>query len=155
MTDRPHEYEPTPPNQAPGSGPPTEGADVVDLATARAGRLPHSTQLADIDNDAPVTERPESARRTTARDTSYELELDEPPTVDDAAPVLVDLPESATPAVPPVEGRRPVIPTGLHRALPPFGRRRVGGRTSPPSTRSARRGTSCKSRGGPSSVCCG
>ncbi|MGI5485555.1 hypothetical protein [Microtetraspora malaysiensis] len=55
------------------------------------------------------------ARRTAARDTSYEIELDEVPPAD-MPPVPVDLPEGVGPAATPVEGRRPIIPSDLHLA---------------------------------------
>ncbi|MEV5557140.1 hypothetical protein AB0L44_26070 [Nonomuraea wenchangensis] len=112
MTDRPHEHDTTPAD--PERGQPDQGADIVDLAAARADRLPHGTLPPAVDNDQD-TDRPASARRSAARDTSYEIELDDVPPAD-AAPVPVDLPDTAAPAAPPAESRRPIIPTGLHRA---------------------------------------
>ncbi len=69
-----------------------------------------------LDEDEEFADRDRTVgRRTAARDTSYEIELDEVPPAD-TAPTLVDLPEGIGPAATPVEGRRPIIPTDLHRA---------------------------------------
>lgn len=125
MTDHPHEHDTTPADLPPEHSQPDQGADIVDLAAARADRLPYGTLPPAVDSD-PDTDRPASARRSAARDTSYEIELDDVPPAD-AAPVPVDLPDAAAPAVPPAEGRRPIIPTGLHRAnLPETVRATVG-----------------------------
>ncbi|MFC7646593.1 hypothetical protein ACFQX6_43060 [Streptosporangium lutulentum] len=49
------------------------------------------------------------------RDTSYEIALDEEPPAA-AKPVAVDLPgDGIVPGTMPTEGRRPIIPAGLHR----------------------------------------
>ncbi|MEV6864067.1 hypothetical protein AB0M44_24050 [Streptosporangium subroseum] len=63
--------------------------------------------------DAP-TDPTAPADRVT-RDTSYEIALDEEPPAA-AKPVTVDLPgDGIVPGTVPAEGRRPIIPTGLHR----------------------------------------
>ncbi len=86
------------------------GGQVVPLDTRRRARQtgPDETGASTAVSAA------KSGRRTAARDTSYEIELDEEPPAE-AAPTPVDLPEDATPVAAPVEGRRPIIPTGLHR----------------------------------------
>ncbi|GAA3180580.1 hypothetical protein [Nonomuraea roseoviolacea] len=90
------------------------GATVVDLDTARDSRTT-TTQPLTPPTQAPEDDPAPVARRTNARDTSYEIELDEAPPAD-TMPIPVDLPDSATPASAPVEGRRPIIPDSLHRA---------------------------------------
>ncbi|WP_206062043.1 hypothetical protein [Nonomuraea basaltis] len=99
------------------------GADVVDLDAARADRLPYGTLPPALDGDPTgdpaggPTAGPQAptARRSAARDTSFEIELDDPPPAD-AAPVLVDSLGAAAPTAPPVQKRRPIIPSALRRA---------------------------------------
>jgi hypothetical protein len=106
LADRPADAVPT--------ADPSTRANVVDLDAARAERLPYGTLPTGPDDGPTADQQTPSARRSAARDTSYEIDLDDPPPAD-AAPVPVDLPESAVPAAPPVEKRRPIVPTGLHR----------------------------------------
>ncbi len=97
---------------------PHDPADFIDRPERVNGNPPAmrpAVVLLDED-DAPFADRDRAVgRRTAARDTSYEIELDEVPPAD-VPPVPVDLPEGIGPAATPVEGRRPIIPTDLHRA---------------------------------------
>ncbi|MEU8193314.1 hypothetical protein AB0C10_05975 [Microbispora amethystogenes] len=107
MTHHPFEPDDNHPDTAPGQPEETPGGQVVPLDERRRARQASPDQPAETpEQAAPV------ARRSAARDTSYEIELDEAPPVD-TAPIPVDLPASLAPAPVPVEGRRPILPTGL------------------------------------------
>ncbi|GAA4051148.1 hypothetical protein [Nonomuraea soli] len=86
-------------------------AEVVPLDEHRRARHPdRSSQSGPTGPD----ESGPADRRSGNRDTSYEIELDPPPSAE-AGPVPVDLPDSMVPAQV-TQARRPIIPTGLHRA---------------------------------------
>ncbi|RJL29950.1 cell division protein FtsK [Bailinhaonella thermotolerans] len=100
-------YDPNEPYGGPeipsANGHKSEVGQVVALDEHRRARQ------ADTSGESEAT-----AVRPTARDTSYEIELDEPPPAE-GAPVSVDLPGSAVPVLTPEERRHPVIPAGLRR----------------------------------------
>ncbi|GAA1021478.1 cell division protein FtsK [Acrocarpospora pleiomorpha] len=80
------------------------------LSTDEAQQRPDSAHAA----SAPLSDT-----RRTARDTAYEIDLDEVPPEDDGTPAPVDLPDSAVPLPEPMGARHPIIPNGLRwRNLP-------------------------------------
>ncbi|MEV0592461.1 hypothetical protein [Nonomuraea cavernae] len=121
MTERPTDFDtltdpppPEHPDTAPGADV-GQGAQVVNLDTARADLLPYGTLL-------PPTPGLLDDPRQAVRDTSYEVELDAPPDeADDAgtAPVPVDPPAPVLLESEQGDKRRPIIPPGLRRGSLP------------------------------------
>ncbi|MEV0146323.1 MULTISPECIES: hypothetical protein [unclassified Nonomuraea] len=108
MTEHMHDSDIDIADRPPDRDADRQGADVVDLDAARADRLPYGT--------LPPADDPQGG--PAVFDTSYEVELDDPPdddTATDAGPVPVDPPQPAVLASPEGDKRRPIIPTGLRR----------------------------------------
>ncbi|GAA0950629.1 hypothetical protein [Nonomuraea longicatena] len=114
MTQPPHE-----PGHQPGNTPVASlnGFAFTDQPSIQTGPPEARTSVlpAVPEESGPQEETDHRGRRSAARDTSYEIELDPAPTAVDAVPVPVDLPDDAASETV-KEGRRPIIPSALRRA---------------------------------------